>query len=230
MSKKDRKKLNPSTVIKGDNEIESNINFVTTIYERNNSTLLKISKQNILSNKQTFDIFLKKIIEKNPKTPYNDLSKLPELMNIDWIFLNSIYLSLFTNFENLISKLASIVEDKTQSEKKIQNIKGHGYIDRYRKYMELVGNLNSAKKNKNWNEIDSFKLVRNKITHNGGYLITNPQSTLANHPKFNFLIENKVLLAGSLGHIRIRETFFLEKLASLTSKLSRELREDIDKM
>ena len=40
------------------------------------------------------------------------------------------------------------------------------------------------------------------------------------------------LLCGAAlpGAFFLRETFFLEKLASLTSKLSRELREDIDKM
>jgi len=213
------------------NKITYDINLVTSIYESNSATLIKISKQNIESNKKAFDVFIRDSIKKDWSGVKDaDNEELAELMNIDWIFLNSIYLSLFTNFENLISKLASIVEDKIQSEIKIENINGNGYIDQYRKYMELIGGVNSAKRNQDWEEIDIFKLVRNKITHEGGHLIKKPKSKLENHPVFKFLIDNKVLLAGSLGHIRIRETFFLEKFTSLTSKLCSQLKQEIEKM
>lgn len=213
------------------NEITHDIKLVTSIYESNNATLIKISKQNLESNKEAFDEFIKDSIKKSWSGVKDiDSEDLAELMNIDWVFLNSIYLSLFTNFENLISKLASIVEDRIQCEIKIKDIKGNGHIDQYRKYMELIGKINSAKRNQYWEQIDIFKLVRNKITHEGGHLIKKPKSKLENHPAFNFLIDNKVLLAGSLGHIRIRETFFLEKFASLTSKLCDELKQEIEKI
>ena len=213
------------------NKITYDIKLVTSIYESNNATLIKISKQNLELNKKAFDEFIRDTIKKSwSGVNETDNGELAESMNIDWIFLNSIYLSLFTNFENLISKLASIVEDRIQSELKINDIKGNGYIDQYRKYMELIGKINSAKRNTDWEQIDTFKLVRNKITHEGGYLIKVPNSKLENHPAFKYLIDNKVILAGSLGHIRIRETFFLEKFVSLTSKLCSDLKQEIEKM
>lgn len=213
------------------NKITYDIDLVTSIYESNSATLIKISKQNIESNKKAFNEFIRDSIKKSWSEVQDvDNGKYAELMNIDWIFLNSIYLSLFTNFESLISKLASIVEDRIESEIKIEDIKGNGYIDQYRKYMELIGGVNSAKINQDWKEIDIFKLVRNKITHEGGHLIKKPKSKLENHLAFKFLIDNKVLLAGRLGHIRIRETFFLEKFTSLTSKLCSQLKQEIEEM
>ena len=213
------------------NKITYDLKLVTSIFESNNRTLIKVSKQNLESNKKAFDVFIRDSIKKSwSGVTGADNGELAELMNIDWIFLNSIYLALFTNFENLISKLASIVEDRIQSEIQIKDIKGNGYIDQYRKYMEMIGKINSAKRNQDWEQIDIFKLARNKITHEGGHLIKKPKSKLENHPAFRYRIDNKVLLAGSLGHIRIRETFFLEKFTSLGKKLCNELKQEIEKM
>lgn len=214
-----------------EDKITYDINLVTSLYESNNNTLIKLSKQNLELNRIAYDEFMRDTIKRS-LSGINELNsgELAELMNIDWLFLNSIYLSLFTNFENLILKLASIVEDRAQSEIKINDIKGNGYIDQYRKYMSLIGKIKSAKRSSEWEEIDTFKLVRNRITHEGGHLITNPKSKVENHSAYKFLIDNKVLLAGSLGHIRIRETFFLEKFISITSKLSNQLKKEIEKM
>jgi hypothetical protein len=149
-------------------------------------------------------------------------------MNIDWIFLNSIFISLFTNFENLIYKLAVIVENRISGDIKIDDINGHGHIDQYRKFMHLIGKVQKAERSKIWDEIDIYKLVRNKLAHGGGYLNPNPKSKLEDRNEYNFLIENKVLLAGPRGHIRIREIHFLEKFTRITSKLCEQLKQDIE--
>ena len=210
-------------------KITYDLNLVNSIYKSNNEILIKLSKKNVEWNKAKFDEFIQASVN-NPKSGRNNTSEndLSELMNIDWIFLNSIFISLFSNFENHISKLAKIVEDRIKSDIKINDIKGNGHIDQYRKYMHLFGEIKSAKRNKTWAEIDIFKLVRNKLAHEGGYLNTNPNSKLEDQYGFQFLIENKVLLAGTLGHIRIRETFFLEKFVKITAKLSDQLKPEIE--
>jgi len=212
-------------------KITYDLNLTNLLYKSNNEILIKLSIKNLDWNKAEFDKFIQTSVNRaksgRKSIPENDLS---ELMNIDWIFLNSIFISLFTNFENHISKLANIVEDKIKSEIKINDIKGNGYIDKYRKYLYLIGKINSAKRNKTWDEIDIFKLTRNKLSHRGGYFNTNPNSKLEDQHGFQFLIDNKVLLAGSLGHIRIRETFFLEKFVKMTAKLSDQLKHEIERI
>lgn len=155
---------------------------------------------------------------------------LSELMHIDWIFLNSIYISLFTNFENQVAKLASIVEGRIGSDERIKNIKANGYIEQYRKFMYSVGGIKNAQKNRGWREIDVFRLVRNKLVHNKGLLNSNPSEKLEDRTEYQFLVDNKVNLAGSLGHIRIRETYFLEKFVTVSSKLCDELKLEVERL
>lgn len=127
----------------------------------------------------------------------------------------------------MISQLANIVEHNNSI--KIEDIKGNGYIDQYRKYLYLVANIKSAKKNDTWDELDIYKLVRNKLTHADGYLSKNIESKIEDRKEFKYLIENKVVLAGSFGIIRIKEMHFLEKFSELTNKLLDELVVDIEK-
>ncbi len=130
----------------------------------------------------------------------------------------------------MLFKLARIVEGRIPNTIKIEDIKGQGYLDRYRKFLELEGNIQVAKKSQLWNEIDIYKLVRNKLTHEGGYLHRNKKSKIEGRSEFKYLIENKVLLAGSYGHIRIRETYFLEKFVTITAEISDALTKEIDKV
>lgn len=206
--------------------ISYDLNLVESIYNSNNEILIRLSKNNLDQNKTAFEELIQNSIN-GTKTSEGDLS---ELMNINWIFLNSIFISLFTNFENLISKLAVIVENRISSDIEINDIKGNGYIDQYRKFMHLVGKIKTAEKNEIWDEIEIFKLVRNKLTHEGGYLNPNPKFKLEDRNEFKFLIDNKVLLAGPRGHIRIREPHFLEKFTRMTSKLCAQLKQEIEEI
>ncbi|WP_417266740.1 hypothetical protein [Brumimicrobium sp.] len=203
-------------------EISYDIKLVHSIYRGNTQILLELSQKNLENNKLEFENYLKRDFSKD----FNS-QELSKLSNIDWIFLNSIYISLFSNFENVLFKYARIVEDCSTSNIKINDIRGQGHIDQYRKYLELVGKIVVAKQIEPWKELEIYKLVRNKLTHEGGYLIRNKKSDLEQKPEFKYLIENKVLLPGSFGHIRIREIHFLEKFSELTLSLSTKLLNEI---
>ncbi|QSE97240.1 hypothetical protein [Fulvivirga lutea] len=198
---------------------------MNSIYRSNNDALIRLAKKTIENNKTEFDAYIKNLIASKGAQADNEL--FSELSNIDWIFLNSIFLALYSNFENLIYKLARIVENQNSGQIGIEDIRGQGYIDQYRKYMHLVGKIESAKKDEMWDELDIYRLVRNKLTHEGGYFNKSLKSKLEDKKGFKYLIDNKVLLAGTFGHIRLRETFFLEKFCGLTNKLLDRLLKDI---
>lgn len=201
------------------------IKLVNELYKSGNSILLKSAKRNLEWNNVEFENYINNLVKTRGQE--SNIDYFNELCNINWILLNSIFLSLFSNFENLISQLASIVEQNHSI--KIVDIKGNGYIDQYRKYLYLIANIKSAKKNDTWDELDIYKLVRNKLTHEDGYLSKNIESKIEDREELKFLIENKVVLAGSFGIIRIKEMHFLEKFSELTNKLLDELVVDIEK-
>jgi hypothetical protein len=124
--------------------VSYDIKLVNSIYRRNNDTLIRLAKRNLESNKLEFESYIRNLIDTKGREADDNL--FAELSNIDWIFLNSIFLALFTNFENLIFKLAKIVENQNSGIIEIEDIKGQGYVDQYRKFMHLVGKIDSAKK------------------------------------------------------------------------------------
>lgn len=95
--------------------------------------------------------------------------------------------------------------------------------------MHLIGKLTSADKNSYWQDIDKFQKVRNKLAHNGGMIISDPDKfkDLEQDELFKFLLKNKVIMAGSFGIIRIRETRFIEAFDKLTGQISDNLVEEI---
>jgi hypothetical protein len=208
--------------------ISYDIKLVKSFYKSDNDALIRLAEKTLVNNKNEFDAYIKKSI--NSIDTHLDSILISELSNIDWIFLNSIYLTLYTNFENLVYEIARIVEERKESAIGIEDIKGYGYVDQYRKYMHLVGGIKSAQKDCNWDELDIYRLVRNKLTHEDGFLNKNLKCNIQEKKEFQYLIKNKVLLAGTFGHIRIREIFFLNKFCTLTNKLLDSLVSDIESL
>ena len=196
-------------------------------YKRNNIILLRLAKKNLENFQSEFKKFTQNIDKQASSDPMKYDIELAEVLTIDGVFLNSIFISIFTNFENLIFKLARIVEVRTSSAIKIEDIRGNGYIDQYRKFMHLVGKIQSAEKNEIWEEIDIYKLVRNKLVHDGGYLHSSTKSRIEDRKEFQYLEANKVPI-GSSGRIKIREIYILEKFSGLTNNLLDRLKKDIE--
>lgn len=212
-------------------KISFDLDLSNSIYKSNNNALIEVSNRNLEHFKQEFENYIQALLEdRRQKFEEAASLNLSDIMNIEWILLNSIYISLFANFENHISELASIVEDRSTSQVRVQDIKGQGYIDQYRQYIHLIGKIKCAERNPTWGEIDIFRITRNKLVHNHGYFNPNPKNDLTKQPGYEFLIKNKVLLAGPLGHIRIREIYFLEKFVLLVNNLSDQIKQEINNL
>jgi hypothetical protein len=59
-------------------------------------------------------------------------------------------------------------------------------------------------------------------------MISDPTKKLENHECFKFLSRHKVIMAGSFGHIRIKDLSFISTFCELISNLSDKLTSEID--
>ncbi len=62
------------------------------------------------------------------------------LANIDWLFLNSIFISFYAYFEHHLFALAKVVEERSKSRITIDDMSGSG-INQYLNYLHLVGDI-----------------------------------------------------------------------------------------
>ena len=211
-------------------KISFDLSLGNKLFKANQRSLLHIAKQNLVLYENEYESFIRKLTEENSIKvsvfPTKD-EEASHHANIEWIFLNSILIALYSFFEHHLFALCRVVEDKDPSLVKIDDIKGEG-IAKFCKYLSLVGQLkNGNKSGKEWQEVDKFRKVRNSLVHNGGILRTDLTKKLEDHELYPFLKKHKVIMAGSLGLIRIRKTHFLEFFAQNTSAISDKLTAEI---
>lgn len=206
-------------------KISFDLELTNKIFKANLGSLISVSRDSIIEQETNFQIFIDKLSKE--EVDENWLDKSAHYSNIDWILLNSILLSSFSFFEHHVFALCRIVEDRSNNRIQIENINGRG-IFKFCNYLFLVGQIQNADKTKKvWQEIIYFQKVRNLIAHNGGIMLTDPTKKLENHECYNFLRKNNVIMAGSLGHIRIKDISFIEVFRDLTAEISDKLTYEI---
>lgn len=202
------------------------------IFKSNIICLLNISDENIQS---IANENIHHFIESNGNVKDNDsigtgwFDKNSHLENAEWLFLNSIFISLYAFFEHHLFALSHIIQERCSSKIKIADISGRG-VAKYSNYLYLVGEIDRANGNEsNWQKTKQFMKTRNIIVHNGGIMISEPNIKLENHELFNFLKREKVIMDGVFGHIRIRDTNFLKSFANTTFEITDVLMDEINK-
>ena len=215
------------------NKISYDLDLSNSIFKANLESLIGISRENVKLIAKKNDDFIKEITEwdynEHPVPDNYFHHKGADLANIDWLLLNSIFIASYSYFEYHLYSLARIVEDRIPDKVKIKDLNGKG-IYQYRKYLHLIGKLTSAEKNSDWQNIDKFQVVRNKLAHNGGMIITDPTKTkeLEKDELFKFLSKHGVVMEGSFGIIRIKDTKFIEAFDKLTGDISDNLTKEIN--
>jgi hypothetical protein len=208
-----------------DEKIYFDLELTNKIFKSNMLSLINVSKDSIKDQKKQYEIFIDKLSQNEVGDDWLDQSS--HYANIEWILLNSIFLSSFSFFEHHIYKLCSIVEDRKNGKIKLEHISGKG-ITKFCNYLFLVGEIEAAKwGNSEWQNIIFFQKVRNLIAHNGGILITEKTKKLENHECYKFLKKYDVIMLGHIGHIRMQNLDFIEAFRELTTKLSDILTKEI---
>lgn len=206
-------------------KISFDLDLTNKIFKSNMLSLINVSKDSIEEQRKQYEVLIENLSNKTADNDWFDKSS--HYANIEWILLNSILLSSFSFFEYHVFALCRIVEDRVESKIQLDDISGKG-IFKFCNYLFLVGDINSANKaNREWQEIIFFQKVRNLLAHNGGIMLSDTTKKLENHACYNFLKKCDVIMAGSLGHIRIRNTSFNDAFQRLTAKLSDDLTKEI---
>lgn len=208
-------------------KISYDLPLVKTLFKANLNSLVYVSADSLQAQQTQYKALLESIKTKEDKA-HDWFEKGAHYANIDWIFLNSIVLSAYSFFEHHLLKLCSIVEKELQPKIKIEHISGNGVI-KFCSYLFLVGNIQSANRSlKEWQEINYFQKIRNLIAHNGGMMLNDPTKKLEMHECYQFLSKHKVIMAGSVGHIRIRDLNFIKTFCELVIVLSEKLIAEIE--
>ena len=206
-------------------KVTFDLGLTNKIFKMNLNSLVESSKFNLNEIKKQNEEFYINLKDQSPKEDLMEISS--HLANIDWILLNSIFVSSFSFFEHQLFALARIVEDNNSSKISINDINGKGVV-KFCNYLFLVGNIESANRSKNkWNEINLYQKVRNMIVHNGAIMIDDLNKNIKNHECYNFLKEQNVTMAGEIGHIRIRQINFIANFNIIASKISDAITDEI---
>lgn len=59
--------------------------------------------------------------------------------HFEWLLIHSLFISAYSYFENFMFSIAKQIEKKTKSEIKLDDIRGKGDLDCYRKYINKIG-------------------------------------------------------------------------------------------
>ena len=214
------------------NKVNFDLDLSNKIYKANILSLIDLAKDNLNRIKERQTDFRISLREHKDGPINNDefLETSSHFANLDWLVLNSIYIASLSYFEHHLYALARVLENRTLSKIKINDINGKG-IFRFRKYLELVGELQEARHNKLWNDIELLQKARNIIVHNGGLIITDPTKSaeLENHIVYKYLKQFDVPMSSSLGRIRIRNIKLLENFYNVSSILSDSLSMEVSK-
>lgn len=206
-------------------KISFDLELTNKIYKTNLASLISVSRDSVVAQEKDYQDLIDEISKGRVDEGLSD--KLSHYSNIDWILLNSILLSSFSIFEHHVFALCRIVEDRSNNRIQIEDLSGRG-IFKFCNYLFLIGLIKNADKtNKAWQEIIYFQKVRNLIAHNGGIMISDLTKKLENHECYNFLRKHNVIMAGKMGHIRIRDISFIEVFRDLTSEISDKLTNEI---
>lgn len=123
-----------------------------------------------------------------------------------YTLIHSLFISAYSAFENQMTSIVLILEHNIPSRITHRDISKTGSdIDRLRKYLDLVHNLNNANISKfEWLQIEKFREIRNLLVHHGGRLVLKKRQENS-----DFLALYKTVIDPDTFEFYIREVRFL---------------------
>ncbi len=140
--------------------------------------------------------------------------------HFDWLLMQSLFVSGFSYFESFMRSVADSIEKASNDRIKLKDIKGSGYLDTYRKYIYLIGEIESASSDRQeWKAIVGFKEIRNVLTHERGRV----------NRKINKVEEHDIYCGPSKALIRIKNIKFLEDFTEISTNYMKLIAIEIKK-
>ena len=194
-----------------------NIELNLAIYSSNISSTVSIFKDSAEVREKRVEELMKKLeIESWSEEEFRKFSHYD--MHFDWLLIQALFISGFSYFENFMRNIAEIIEKDKGDKIKLNDIKGDGYLDTYRKYINLIGDIQKANSDrKEWQVILEFKTIRNAITHDNG-IITK---------KLFKIKEHDLYFGPGEKYIRIKNIKFLEDFVTTSTKYMESIAQEI---
>jgi|GEM_PF-1230893 len=198
-----------------------------TLYQRNLNSYLSFAKDNIASIKQKHEEFISRLSQGEEKDDW--LEEANHHANIEWLFLNSIFVTMYSSFEHFLMKVATTLERQPNIKIKLTHISGRGILEKYTNYLYLVGGLESADKEKAyWTRLPHYQKTRNLLAHNGGMILDDTKKDIKENKLYKFLKQQDVALPGNLGLIRIVGTKILESFIKDTTFITNNILQEFN--
>ncbi len=97
---------------------------------------------------------------------------------------NPLMLTIFGLFENWLKKLCDIDNRKGLNLIKVADLNGEGYIEKSRKYLKLVAEIDLGDEDNIWKEITKYRKIRNLISHNNSNIIKDSSKKIIQQEMF----------------------------------------------
>jgi len=123
---------------------------------------------------------------------------------------NPLLLIIYGQFENWLKNLCELDARKGFSKVKVKDLAGNNYIEKSRKYLELVAELNLDDTKSEWQKITQMQKLRNCIAHNQSNIIKDKSIPIEKQELYKMVSSDKRLdFNKTNGDFYIKESAFL---------------------
>lgn len=134
-------------------------------------------------------------------------------------YFNPLLLSIYSLFENWLKRLCDLDSKRGFSNVKVNDLAGSNYIEKSRKYLKVVADLNMDDTEKDWQKIKDIQKVRNAIAHNDSNIKTDKNKELEKQDLYTILKnDNRIKLNDSIGSFYIKDKEYLYDVIELITR------------
>lgn len=132
---------------------------------------------------------------------------------------NPLLLTLYGQFENWLKKLCDLDSRKGFSKVKVKDLEGKNYIEKSRRYLEIVAEINLNDTKLEWQKITEIQKIRNCIAHNNSNIVKDKSILIEKQELYKILSkDSRIELDKTNGDFYIKEPEFLFEIIKLIKK------------
>jgi hypothetical protein len=129
---------------------------------------------------------------------------------------NPSLLVLYGFFENWLKELCKFHHERKFSQIKVSDLAGSNYIEKSRRYLILVAEINLNSVDKEWQQIQAIQKIRNCIAHNNSNVITNKNVPIEKQDLYKLLDnDERIHLDNKQGDFYIKDKKFILEVIDL---------------
>lgn len=123
---------------------------------------------------------------------------------------NPLLLTLYGQFENWLKKLCDLDSRKGFSKVRVKDLAGNNYIEKSRRYLELVAEIDLDDTKSEWQQITQIQKLRNSIAHNDANIIKDKSIPIEKQELYKTVLnDTRLEFDKTKGDFYIKEPQFL---------------------